>query len=81
MAKFEHKDNTGSLFKNGYKTKDNHPDFTGTCKINGVDYKMAGWTKTTKSGERMVSMSFAEDVEREDYTPSKKVNIDDEILF
>ena len=50
--------NTGALFKNKKKEKDTHPDMTGSINIEGVDYWVSGWTKTSKSDERFVSLSF-----------------------
>ena len=77
---FENKDMTGALFKNGYKQKDSQADVTGSCRINGVDYKVAGWNKTTKSGIRMVSLSFTE-ANEVPAVKDGKIDINDEILF
>lgn len=54
---FELKDNTGSLFKNDKKEKDNQPDWKGTVKINGVEYYLYGWDKLTKAGDDWISLS------------------------
>ena len=79
MAKFEHKELSGSLFINGYKTKDNQPDYSGSCKIENVDYKISGWKKSTSGGKAMLSLSFKVDEPREDY--DKPVGPIDEIMF
>ena len=55
---YEQKDNSGSLFKNKRKTEENHPDSTGSVKIDGKEYWLNGWTKTTKDGEKGVSLSL-----------------------
>jgi hypothetical protein len=81
MAKFENKDLTGAMFKNEYKQRDNQPDVTGTARINGVDFKVSGWNKTTSSGKRMVSLAFTEIVEDAIPSGNGKTLTDDELLF
>ena len=58
MSNFEHKDNTGILFKNEKKTVDNQPDYTGNCMVNGKMMDMSAWLKTGKSGKKFMSFSF-----------------------
>lgn len=58
---YETKELSGALFKNKRKEKDSHPDYTGTCVINGVEYWMSAWINTPKSnptGEKYMSMQF-----------------------
>jgi len=55
---FEIKDNSGSLFKNDRKTEESHPQAKGSAKINGVEYWVSAWTKTTKEGVKWQSLSF-----------------------
>jgi uncharacterized protein (DUF736 family) len=70
---------SGTLFINGYKKTDNHPDYTGSCKIESVDYKIAGWKKATSSGKAMLSLSFKVDEPQEEN--DKPVGPIDEIMF
>ena len=49
---FKHKENEGSFFKNDYKEKDNQPDSTGTCNINGEDMTIAVWHNEAKEGKK-----------------------------
>lgn len=53
---YEQKDMSGSLFKND-KESDKHPDYKGSCTINGTQYWMAAWLKEGKNGKWM-SFSF-----------------------
>jgi hypothetical protein len=57
MAKFEPKDNSGSLFKNDRREKDTHPHATGTALIGGVEYWVSAWTKEGKNG-KFQSLAF-----------------------
>ena len=40
---YETKDLTGSLFVNSKKEGERHPDWTGTCRIEGKDYWVSMW--------------------------------------
>ena len=44
---YEHKDDTGSLFKNE-KTSENQPDYKGKAKVNGELKDMAAWVNKSK---------------------------------
>lgn len=63
MAKFEHKENSGSLFKNEKREKDTHPHMTGSALIGGVEYWVSAWTKEGKNG-RWQSLAFKPKTER-----------------
>jgi hypothetical protein len=51
---FEHKPNAGSIFRNGYKTKPEHPDHQGSCKVvcekcgHHTDLKISAWINDLK---------------------------------
>lgn len=60
------KDNSGALFKNDRKQSDSHPDYTGKCMINGIEYYMNAWINQSKSGVNYMSFSFKEIVNRSD---------------
>ena len=47
----------GVLFKNDRKEKDTHPDYKGSCEINGEEMWMSAWLKNGKNGTFM-SFSF-----------------------
>lgn len=55
---YETKDNSGALFKNDRKESDKHPDYQGSCVINGEELWMSAWLKTSEGGKRWMSFSF-----------------------
>ena len=44
-------DMAGSLFKNDRKSKDTHPDLTGSAMINGVEFYLSAWRKNGAKGD------------------------------
>lgn len=48
----------GSLFKNDKDGNEARPDYTGTCQIGGVEYRMAAWLKEAASGKKYMSFKF-----------------------
>ena len=70
--KFEHKDNSGSLFRNSYKEADKHPDYKGTAKINGQLLDIAGWKNETKDGGSYLSLQFSEPYKKPEASPTLK---------
>lgn len=56
---FEQKDNSGALFKNPDKTPDNnYPDYRGPCMVGGKELEVSAWLKTSKNGNKFMSLSF-----------------------
>lgn len=55
---YEQKEMSGSLFKNDKREKDTHPNATGSCLIDGVDYWISAWTKKDKNGNPWQSLAF-----------------------
>ena len=54
------KNNSGSLFKNDKKQTEKQPDYNGTIKVDGKEYKLAAWIKESKSGMKYFSISAQE---------------------
>lgn len=54
------KDNSGALFTNDKKERDNHPDFKGSAVINGVEYWLSAWKKKDKNGKTYLSTSYTQ---------------------
>ena len=49
--------NSGALFKNTKKQKDNHPDYTGTINVDGEEFYISAWLKTSKGGSKYMSLA------------------------
>jgi hypothetical protein len=79
--------NSGMLAKNERKQQDNHPDYTGTINVAGVDYWLSGWLKEGKPGSKMAGNKFfslsvkpkqpAATQEQKPSAPEKKPEVDD----
>jgi hypothetical protein len=82
---FEHRELSGSVFKNGFKEKPNQPDYTGEAKIGGVLYRVSGWIKETRSGDKFLSLAFSVKEEKRDNGFSKPnlpaADFDSEVPF
>ena len=52
-------DNSGVLFVNDRKEKENQPDYTGNIVLNGEKKRLAGWKKTSKSDPSMTFLSIS----------------------
>lgn len=56
---YEHKANTGSLFKSDKKGKETDRDYQGDALINGVEVWMSAWINETKDGKKYMKVSFS----------------------
>lgn len=64
--------NRGSIFKNDRKEQDSHPDMKGSINVDGVDYWISGWKKTSKDGKNFLSLSVRVKEERQSSEPTRK---------
>lgn len=48
---WEHKEGSGSLFKNDKKGNDKAPDYRGDLMVGGVLMEIAAWLKEGKNGK------------------------------
>ena len=55
---YEHRELSGTLFKNQKRDKDTQPNARGECLIEGQLYEVSAWTKTTKNGDKWQSLAF-----------------------
>lgn len=76
-AKFSN-ENRGSLFTNDRKEQDNHPDFRGSLDVEGVDYWLSAWKKTSKDGKKFLSTSIKRKEERQSDQPTRKAPVKQE---
>lgn len=49
--------NTGALFKNDKQGNEKRPDYTGTVNVNGTDFQLSAWIKSSKAGTKYMSLS------------------------
>jgi len=67
---FQHKPNSGSLFKNDKKETDAHPNAKGTALIDGVEYWVSAWTNKDKNDQPYQKLTF----KRKDEAHSEGMN-------
>ena len=71
--KYEVREGKFSLNKSTIKREDNgkqYPDWFGETILNGVKYKISGWTSESQAGNKYISCTMQEKVETTD--PEKK---------
>lgn len=57
----------GVLFRNDRKENDKHPDYKGSCEVNGQEMWLSAWIQTSKAGAKYMSLQFEpKDVPRAD---------------
>ena len=50
--------NSGALFRNAKKNDgDKRPDYTGSLNVGGKDFWISAWLKTSRNGERFMSLA------------------------
>lgn len=83
MTEFDNT-NTGALFANADRKTDKHPNARGTLNVDGVEFWISAWTRTSKKGERYQSLA----VQRKDgkaadkpAAKSESESFNDEIPF
>jgi uncharacterized protein (DUF736 family) len=48
----------GALFKNNDKTEESQPDYRGNINVDGTEYWLSAWLKTSKAGMKYMSLSI-----------------------
>ena len=49
---------SGALFKNQKKQTDKHPDYNGSCEIEGTEYWVSAWVNKSSKGVSYMSLKF-----------------------
>lgn len=73
--------NSGALFKNDKKVRENQPDYTGSLNAAGVDYWMSAWLKKSRAGKTFMSIAITQ---KDDPDATSRVTVevdDDDIPF
>ena len=78
-------DNTdrGVLYRNENKTSDNHPDYSGSVNVAGMDFWLSAWLKESKKdSKKFFSLSVRPKTDAPKAAKTAKVaDINDDIPF
>lgn len=50
-------ENQGALFKADKQGNERRPDYRGPLNVNGTDYWISAWLKSSKAGQKYMSLS------------------------
>lgn len=54
---YQQKDGQGSLFRNDKQGNEKRPDWRGSLTLDGKEYEVAGWERTSQKGTAYISLS------------------------
>ena len=79
---YETKPNTGTLFPAKDRRSDKSPNATGSAIVDGKEYRVSAWTKTSKNGSKFQSLSFTDKSEddRRNKTSGPIIDTDDDAI-
>lgn len=69
---------SGALFKNDKKETETHPDYKGSCEIDGTEYWLNAWLNTSSKGRKYLSLKFKAKDGQSAPAPVKQAAIDDD---
>jgi hypothetical protein len=86
MAQQYDNTNRGSIWKNDKKETDNHPDFTGTLNVDGIEFWVSAWKRKEGADPKAPALSFTvrmkEDKPQQQKQPSKTADdFEDDIPY
>lgn len=58
MSDFDNS-NRGAMWLNKNKQSDNHPDFSGSINVAGIEYWLSGWKKRADQSDQAPLVSFS----------------------
>jgi uncharacterized protein (DUF736 family) len=75
--------NSGALFANADRKTDKHPNARGTLNVEGREYWISAWTKTSKKGEKYQSLSIQPKEPRDEARAVSRADgaFDDDVPF
>lgn len=76
----------GFLMKNTEKEKDTQPDYKGSVVVVGVEYWLSSWIKTSKKGDKFMSLSLqpkeqAKPARQAKQAPVEDFEVEDDLPF
>lgn len=78
---YENKDGEGALFKNDDKKTEQHPDYRGNLKLNGQDFYVSAWIKSSKDGKKKYMSLSVKPKQQREAPPQDSAPFDDSIPF
>ena len=74
--------NRGALFRNNDKTEEKHPDYRGNINVDGTEYWLSAWLKTSKQGMKYFSITIKpKNVDAARPKKSRSEDFNDQIPF
>lgn len=80
-TKYEQREGQGSLFRNDEKLTEAHPDYKGSCMIDGKKMYISAWIKESKEGMKYMSLSIQPPLKSSALTKPAKREADNDIPF
>lgn len=76
----QQRENNGVLFRNDRRTKETHPEYTGSLNVEGREYWLSAWVKEG-DGRKFFSLAVKPKEERAAASKPAREEMDDEIPF
>ena len=75
--------NRGALFRNDDKdpNDDKHRDYNGSINVEGTEFWLSGWIRTSKSGRKYLSLSIKPKQDKPPASKASRADDFDEIAF
>lgn len=58
MKPLENRPNSGVLFHRQVENGSKRPDLSGGINVNGTEFELAGWSRTSKNGREYISLTI-----------------------